>query len=277
WQVRNKNDVDLEFSWRVYESNQNGSEIAIADGYSYFNTTTIEGGNIVKIFLEDIQQASKASSDEKCAESCIEDWICANWTYCNNSIQTRECIDDNNCNSGSNVPSLSQECFNENLTTNESQNNENQTILNETNEIINLTTEDTLNLTINETDLNLINISETLLDPLILESTSTNGGGGSSEGGVRIPSKEKEITEQVFNEEIKEQEMQQVNEEDLSMQRKSLVSLVGNVINIPFENIKGLFLDKSPIFYFIFLILLLALVIVIIFVVRHFRLKRLNS
>ncbi|VVB80822.1 Right handed beta helix region [uncultured archaeon] len=42
--------------------------------------------------------------------NCSEQWICAEWTECFNQIQTRECTDQNNCNTTIYKPATSKPC-----------------------------------------------------------------------------------------------------------------------------------------------------------------------
>jgi hypothetical protein len=43
-------------------------------------------------------------------EICKEDWVCDNWTDCNNDVQTRVCLDKNSCGTIKDRPELVQKC-----------------------------------------------------------------------------------------------------------------------------------------------------------------------
>jgi hypothetical protein len=43
--------------------------------------------------------------------SCVENWICTNWSICVNGTQTRNCTDVNNCNTTVNKSAESQPCI----------------------------------------------------------------------------------------------------------------------------------------------------------------------
>jgi peptidoglycan/xylan/chitin deacetylase (PgdA/CDA1 family) len=43
-------------------------------------------------------------------EICVEDWMCLEWSECSDGIQTRTCIDINNCGTDSSKPEESLEC-----------------------------------------------------------------------------------------------------------------------------------------------------------------------
>ncbi|MEM5844448.1 MAG: hypothetical protein QW841_04370, partial [Candidatus Aenigmatarchaeota archaeon] len=44
---------------------------------------------------------------------CQERWVCSEWSECINGIQTRTCVDQNNCGTNNNQPFTSQPCFSE--------------------------------------------------------------------------------------------------------------------------------------------------------------------
>jgi len=67
------------------------------------------------------------TANDNCpAEECTENWSCTFWGICINGVQTRICVDDNNCGTTNNIPDTNQycgECINgqtENCTTSES-------------------------------------------------------------------------------------------------------------------------------------------------------------
>ncbi len=43
-------------------------------------------------------------------QSCIEDWICTEWTECFNNLQKRTCADENRCGTTENKPPETQSC-----------------------------------------------------------------------------------------------------------------------------------------------------------------------
>ncbi len=113
WAAWNKNNVNIDFYWEVSDTNQTGFGIVMANGYAYFNTTTIEGKNIVRIFVNKIQQDTQVSKGEQCAielEPCVESWSCTDWSACISGNQIRTCTDANVCNTTLNLPILIQSC-----------------------------------------------------------------------------------------------------------------------------------------------------------------------
>lgn len=41
---------------------------------------------------------------------CQENWLCNDWSACSNSLQTRNCLDNNTCGTVLNKPAVSQSC-----------------------------------------------------------------------------------------------------------------------------------------------------------------------
>jgi len=52
----------------------------------------------------------KPSEQIPCTITCVENWQCGEWSDCENGIQTRECIDVNNCGTEYNKPQTVQTC-----------------------------------------------------------------------------------------------------------------------------------------------------------------------
>lgn len=129
WKIKNNNDLDIEYTWKVYKTEQTGSGIAESNGDSFFNTTTVDSSNKVEIFVDGRLHDSAKSISKKCVseepgpeepepELCIENWSCADWTECLNNSQTRECNDINVCNTTVEIPLLIQGCEEQNITKN---------------------------------------------------------------------------------------------------------------------------------------------------------------
>ena len=55
---------------------------------------------------DDIAQAVVTNE----GETCIEDWMCLDWSDCSEGMQTRACVDKNGCGTEANKPMESQEC-----------------------------------------------------------------------------------------------------------------------------------------------------------------------
>ncbi len=49
-------------------------------------------------------------------QTCAENWICEPWSQCENSIQTRQCYDINNCGTFNNAPRQERTCFTQQTT-----------------------------------------------------------------------------------------------------------------------------------------------------------------
>ncbi len=43
-------------------------------------------------------------------DPCSESWVCTNWSSCTNDLQTRTCIDFNNCGDADNKPDVTKNC-----------------------------------------------------------------------------------------------------------------------------------------------------------------------
>jgi PGF-pre-PGF domain-containing protein len=73
---------------------------AESPGFSYFLIGT-KGGEVTP------------ATPTGAAITCIENWSCADWSICVNSVQTRTCTDANNCGTTVNKPVESQSCTEE--------------------------------------------------------------------------------------------------------------------------------------------------------------------
>ncbi|MCG8351712.1 MAG: hypothetical protein MI924_28420 [Chloroflexales bacterium] len=64
WQVRNKNDYDITFSWDVYHRSESGSGVAKANDDVLFHTS--QGSKTVRLFVNGAQVDVKASNPSSC-------------------------------------------------------------------------------------------------------------------------------------------------------------------------------------------------------------------
>ncbi len=78
--------------------------VLIIGVFSYFAFVPEEKNN-----KEQSEQSDGAPQNEQ-SQTCVENWICGDWTSCQNGIQTRTCTDSNNCGTQNNKPPVSQTC-----------------------------------------------------------------------------------------------------------------------------------------------------------------------
>lgn len=64
WRVKNQNDYPIEYYWDIYNTNQSGTLIAVP-GNSYFSTTK-EGTNTARIFVNGTMEDVRAGNDNSC-------------------------------------------------------------------------------------------------------------------------------------------------------------------------------------------------------------------
>lgn len=210
WRIKNKNDFNVSYDWNLQNDSQNGSGIA-EPGKSYFNTTDIDGENILELIVNDSIIDTKLWDPDNC-EICIENWTCSNWSECINQIQTRECSDSNFCDNISTLPVIAQNC----------------TIVNQTN---NQTGNETNNETGNQTESEESPAEQT---SAVVDDGGGGGGGGSSKHLPLIVEVEEveqvELSEQA--EEIEETETGIETPAPLELEPQTgFVGLVGNTVN----------------------------------------------
>jgi peptidoglycan/xylan/chitin deacetylase (PgdA/CDA1 family) len=70
-------------------------------------TSPKEDGNVSS---ESTFLSEDVSETVQTKEICVEDWMCLEWSECSDGIQTRTCIDINNCGTDSSKPEESLEC-----------------------------------------------------------------------------------------------------------------------------------------------------------------------
>ena len=71
------------------------------------------GGSFIPLTTNDEENETEDSTtnqDEPEEEGCVETWVCSSWSDCEESIQTRECFDKNDCGTEVNMPFESQPC-----------------------------------------------------------------------------------------------------------------------------------------------------------------------
>ncbi len=66
WRVHNSSLADIEFTWQVANTEQTGIGIALAETNVFFNTSTIEGPNTTRIFVNDEQHDVSDSLPDAC-------------------------------------------------------------------------------------------------------------------------------------------------------------------------------------------------------------------
>ncbi len=66
WRVRNTNNVDINFWWKVYKNNQKGEGVVSANTEVFFATKTIPGPNTTQIFVGNKLENTKASNPAEC-------------------------------------------------------------------------------------------------------------------------------------------------------------------------------------------------------------------
>ncbi len=175
WRIKNTEQSAVDYSWALNNSSQNGGGVIEGKSEIYVNTSTIEGSNLLILYLDGEEIDSEENLGELCEIAdettnqtinqteppllCVENWICGNWTECADENQTRVCLEENNCNTTLSIPVLIQACVVENQT-----NQTNQT--QETNETAGNETLD------NETS-----------EPVIISNPASDGGGGGGGSG----------------------------------------------------------------------------------------------
>lgn len=88
------------------------------------NKSVIAGVLFLSVFIFLLMHFSFPSfSSTDFSPSCVVDWKCTEWSYCDNATQTRICFDANNCDNSSGKPTEMQNCsiLNENSQSNLSQ------------------------------------------------------------------------------------------------------------------------------------------------------------
>src|SRR5690606_22178720 len=66
WKVHNRNHFTIHFTWNVYQTDQSGSGVATADGEVSFTTTSVDGPNTTRIFVDGEEHDVQASQPEAC-------------------------------------------------------------------------------------------------------------------------------------------------------------------------------------------------------------------
>ena len=78
-------------------------------------TTTTTGGTIITTTTTDDETTNTTNETSVETEyvhyDCTVSWVCSDWNTCENSIQTRVCIDENNCGIDDDKPSETQSCL----------------------------------------------------------------------------------------------------------------------------------------------------------------------
>ena len=108
WKVKNKNEFNVSYFWNLQNDTQNGTGVALPNN-TYFNTTAMEGDNIVELYVNSTLIQTKLWNPDNCTV-CAVNWSCENWTECENSTQIRSCIDLNDCSLNDSIPELIQNC-----------------------------------------------------------------------------------------------------------------------------------------------------------------------
>ena len=117
WTMIAQNEInDGNYSWNTlnYPDNKNyllriKATDTLTNLFVYDQTTTtfeIDNNDSEEESKKDSKKGSKYSPTEE----CISIWECSGWSKCNDNVQTRNCIDLNNCEIHYNKPSELRGC-----------------------------------------------------------------------------------------------------------------------------------------------------------------------
>ncbi len=82
----------------------------LTDGGESATSTGGGGGFVPPADTTDEDEPVVTTDESEEDKGCIETWVCSSWSKCENSIQTRECFDKNDCGTEVNTPFESQPC-----------------------------------------------------------------------------------------------------------------------------------------------------------------------
>ena len=110
-------DGFCDSSIKIYRSNSMCLQNSVGDYINgYYGDDCNDGNSSInpdatEICDNRVDEDCDDEIDENCNSSCVENWVCADWSLCDNGTQGRSCLDNNNCGTNNDKPEENQVCM----------------------------------------------------------------------------------------------------------------------------------------------------------------------
>mgnify|MGYP001593204240 CR=1 FL=1 len=103
--------VAVVVSFFLLEKNLLSPEVSISDQPECNDRIDIEGDGFID-YPADLECFSEIDISESVRGNCEEKWRCTSWSACQDYIQTRNCLDENDCGTSEEKPLIERNCGN---------------------------------------------------------------------------------------------------------------------------------------------------------------------